>query len=216
MSSPKNRWVSQASVDRIAEIDQLFVDVAELAAKCAPAPTNDEWIQTFTGRKFYPLAPRIEDICIEDIAHALALQCRFTGHVRVHYSIAQHSEIVSRLVPPELELQGLLHDASEAYLVDVPSPIKRSATFADYRRAEARLQRMIFERFGCPLIEHAFVKAADRIMLATEARDLMYPPHVDWPVGALPPPMSTPIRWITPQEAERRFLARFGELYQGK
>ena len=84
-----------------------------------------DWIQTMSGVIFYPLDPRPEEIRIEDIAHALSHQCRFAGHCREFYSVAEHSVRVSRELPQEFMLWGLLHDASEAYLVDLPRPIKR-------------------------------------------------------------------------------------------
>lgn len=91
-----------------------------------------QWIRTFTGKRFYPLKPTIEDIDILDIAHALSNQCRFSGHSKWHYSVGQHSVYVSQVVrslggSPTDIMWGLLHDASEAYLVDLPTPVKRQA-----------------------------------------------------------------------------------------
>lgn len=87
---------------------------------------DNSWIQTFSGRQFFPLEPRVEDVCIEDIAHGLSNLCRYAGHCECFYSVAQHCLLVSRVVPREHALRGLLHDASEAYLIDVPRPIKHS------------------------------------------------------------------------------------------
>lgn len=139
-----------------------------------------DWIQTFTGRQFWPIDPRPEDVEIEDIAHALSLLCRFTGHVREFYSVAQHSVLVACLVEeqhPDLALAALLHDASEAYLVDVPRPIK---PFLDgYRIIEQAVSHVIAERFNVnPLhLDDQVVKGADRVLLRTEQRDLMPPAH---------------------------------------
>ena len=96
------------------------------------AARKGDWIQTFTGRAFYVLDPRPEDVDIEDIAHALSMQCRFAGHCREFYSVAQHSVTASWLVPPEDALWGLLHDAAEAYVVDLPRPIKRAWQLESY------------------------------------------------------------------------------------
>lgn len=85
---------------------------------------GNEWIQTFTGKKVFPLDIRAQQICIQDIAHALSLKCRFGGHCRTFYSVAEHSIRVSRIVPKHLKLIALLHDAAEAYLPDVCAPIK--------------------------------------------------------------------------------------------
>lgn len=87
------------------------------------------WIQTFTGKKVFPLAMTAEMVCVDDIAHALSMKCRFTGHCREFYSIAEHSVRVSLLVRPELRLAALLHDAAEAYLPDLARPIKSQAFF---------------------------------------------------------------------------------------
>ena len=82
------------------------------------------WIITYSGKKFYHLAPSAEMVDIVDIAHALSLTCRWTGHTRYHYSVAQHSWYFSYLVPKEFALSALLHDASEAYLGDMNRPLK--------------------------------------------------------------------------------------------
>jgi len=83
------------------------------------------WILTYTGKRFDTLNPKPEDICIEDIAHALSMICRFGGHCRQFYSVAQHCLLVSCNLPVEAELWGLMHDAAEAYVGDVVTPIKR-------------------------------------------------------------------------------------------
>ena len=106
------------------------------------------WIQTYTGRQFWPLAPQAEHVDIRDIAHSLAMQCRFNGHCRGFYSVAQHSVLVSQVVPPEDALWGLLHDAAEAYISDLPRPLKNTAP--EFRAAEHRLLTVILGRLGCP------------------------------------------------------------------
>lgn len=83
-----------------------------------------DWIQTYTGRQFWPLDPKPEEVCIEDIAHALSQQCRYAGHTIRFYSVAQHSVEIALRVPRAAALWGLLHDAAEAYLVDLPRPVK--------------------------------------------------------------------------------------------
>ena len=86
---------------------------------------NGTWIQTSSGGKFYYDSDDTDCINIEDIAHALSNPCRFGGHSGRFYSVAQHSVVVAYLVEKELMLTALLHDASEAYVVDVPRPLKR-------------------------------------------------------------------------------------------
>jgi uncharacterized protein len=143
------------------------------------------WIQTYTGKAFWPLEPRAEDICIEDIAHALAHQCRFSGHCREFYSVAEHSIRVAMQVSlagrPHHMMHALLHDASEAYLVDLPRPLK--PLLPRYGKIEKRVQRCIEEKFGVKTTaaSRAAVKRADVHLLAWEARDLMDPSRlVEW------------------------------------
>lgn len=169
------------------------------------------WIQTFTGKQFWPLDPRIDDICIEDIAHALSNLCRYGGHTRDFYSVAQHCVLVSRVVSEEEALRGLLHDASEAYLVDLPRPIKHVASMNGYRDAEARLERMIYRKFGINTPDPECIKLADSQLLRTEQRDLMKEPPAAWTdYGVEPlPEKITPWR---PWNAKLAYLNRFREL----
>src|SRR5271165_7548492 len=103
-------------------------DLATALSSVRPGSADNrkgDWIQTYTGRVMYPLDPRPEEINIIDIAHALSNLCRFTGHVRTFYSVAEHSVRVSQHCDPKDALWGLLHDASEAYLADMSRPMKR-------------------------------------------------------------------------------------------
>lgn len=183
-----------------------------------------DWIQTFSLRKFHPLNPDPTQVWLLDIAHALAMQCRYTGHVHHFYSVAEHSVRVSllaelleltrnggdRRAAREVAKIALLHDASEAYLIDVARPVKRSATMQGYRDAETRLQSVILTVFGLPTEEPAVVKEADKILGATEARDLFPGVHPDWQWIAKP--MDDRIVPFNHSEAEAMFLGRFQEL----
>lgn len=171
---------------------------------------NAPWIQTYSGRRFNPLNPNSDAIVIQDIAHALSMQCRFSGHCRYFYSVAQHSVLVSYICGFEFALWGLLHDASEAYLVDMPRPLKRSGKLDAFIAYEHKVQKAVCKRFGLPDKEPADVKRADTILLATEARDLMSPLHPDWRSPAEPLPFK--IDPWTPKQAEENFLKRFNEL----
>ena len=133
------------------------------------------YIQTYSGIAFYPLDPRPEEIFIEDIAHSLSNVCRFTGHCKHFYSVAQHSDLVSRLCAPEDALWGLLHDASEAYVADVARPLKHSHEWMPFREVERRVMLAVAERFGLPPREPDSVKRADSQALGIEARSLMQP-----------------------------------------
>ena len=137
---------------------------------------RDCWIVTYTGRRFHPLDPKPEEINIRDIAHALSNMPRFTGHTKEFYSVAQHSYLVSCLSRPN-ELFGLLHDASEAYLCDISTPVKHSPVFDGYREAEKYLQNMILLTYGFRSFDMPnSVRRADIIMGVVEGRKFM-PEH---------------------------------------
>jgi len=189
---------------------KLFYEQANMILLEQEKDVDRAWIQTYSGRKFNPLKPVEEAIVIQDIAHALAMLCRFTGHVKKFYSVAQHSVLVSYLCNREDALHGLLHDASEAYLQDLPRPLKKSGKFENYRDYENTLQSMIYKRFGLDSQEPKSVKEADTLLLATEARDLMSPLHSEWkqPIE----PISMKIEPLGPAEAKDLFMKRFFEL----
>jgi hypothetical protein len=168
------------------------------------------WIATFTGKRFYPLDPRKEDIDINDIVHALSNQSRFAGHCTQFYSVAQHSVLVSLMCDPDDMLWGLLHDASEAYLVDVPSPIKHLPEFQVYRDAEKKLMDVICDTFGIPTQEPTSVKLADKRILATEARDLTMNEGRGWAV--MHEPYEFHIHPWAPEYARAKFFSRLHDL----
>lgn len=173
-----------------------------------PETDPDAWMQTYTGRVFYPLAPRIQDVCIEDIAHSLAYQCRYAGHARFHYSVAQHSEILSYAVPAEDALAALLHDASEAYLVDVPRPIKPH--LRGYAEIERKVHAAICIALGAPLTIPPSVLDADLRIIHDERAVLMAEPPMPWNVPG--EPLGVKIECMPPAQAEQLFLKRFEEL----
>lgn len=169
---------------------------------------NGDWMQTFTGRQFWPIDPHADDVCIEDIAHALSMLCRFTGHCRVFYSVAEHSVFVSRLVPKELAMWGLLHDASEAYIADVGRPAKRFLN--GYEGIEDRIMRVVCGAFNLDGAMPVEVKRADNAMLAAEARQLMWPHVADWNLSGEPAEIE--VEGLEPRYAEHLFLERFHEV----
>ena len=171
--------------------------------------TDNAWIQTYTGKPFWPLNPRIEDLDIEDIAHALSMQCRYSGHVKYFYSVAEHSIHISRAVSPENALWGLLHDASEAYLVDVPRPIKPH--LPQYREAESVLMACIAQRYGLRWPEPTEVKAMDTRILFNEREALMSKSVREWGLTGEPIP-DLEIICYPPRQAEILFLSIFREL----
>lgn len=168
-----------------------------------------DWVQVYSGRQFWPLDPRPDEIDIEDIAHSLAHQCRFAGHTESFYSVAEHSVRVSRIVPEQDALWGLLHDASEAYLVDVPRPIKPS--LKGYREIETGVMAAVCVKFGLPLKMPESVAIADNRLLATEARDLMKRSSVPWSALNARPLQDRIAPW-TSHEAKYEFLELFARL----
>lgn len=172
-----------------------------------------DWMQTFTGKKFWPLDPRHDEIDIEDIAHALSCKCRFGGHALRFYSVAEHSVIVSKALPAGMEIYGLFHDAAEAYLPDVIHPIKKS--LAGFDDIEAKVMKAVCQQFGLSL-ELMFddrVKRADNRALMTERRDVMRPTAEEWQIKA--EPLDARIYGRSPVVAETEFLIRFEELRSG-
>ncbi|VVB52894.1 Uncharacterised protein [uncultured archaeon] len=173
------------------------------------------YIATFTGKKFFLLKPRMEDIDITDIAHALALQCRWTGHCKYHYSVAQHSYYCSVLGPEEEALERLMHDGSEAYISDMNRPLKHYTDAGSaYMKVEKPLQDMIYAAFACRPIEPASVKIADNMMLYAEKAQIVgykFAEQDETEDSAQAPIL---IEQWSPERAEKEFLKRFQELYK--
>lgn len=169
----------------------------------------EPWIETFTGKRMYFLEPTPEMICIEDIAHALSNICRFGGHVTHFYSVAEHSVNVSILA--ENKLEGLLHDASEAYLVDIPKPIK--AYLSNYKDIETKLMEAIGLKFGAGWPLCADTHDADATQLKEEAKYIMTTGGREW-VANFPTKRDRGVapECYIPTTAERIFLNRFNEL----
>lgn len=182
----------------------------------AGAPANDnarrgDWLQCFSGGKFYPLDPRADEMNILDIAHSLSLQCRYAGHCLRFYSVAEHSVLLARYVAPEHRLWALLHDASEAYLVDVPRPIK--GDLAGYREIEARIMGVVSETFGLRGDMPAAVHDADiRICVDEKAQNMAAGPM--WGIDGLET-LGVKLQFWSPAEAEAAFLDMFADIKRG-
>ena len=168
-----------------------------------------DWLQTYTGKQFWPLDPQQDAIDIFDIAHALSHQCRYGGHCKKFYSVAEHVVHVSLAVPPQDALWGLLHDAAEAYLVDVPRPIKKF--LGNYDKIEANLMAAIQRKFGLQGEMPLSVKDADNAILFTERAALLSKPPADWDFEGVKP-LDCPIHGWGPEQAEYMFLERFVDL----
>jgi uncharacterized protein len=171
------------------------------------AAVTTPYVSTFSGNRFYPLEPRIDVVAIEDIAHGLAYQCRFNGQTREFYSVAQHSLIVASLVPTDLRLAALLHDAAEAYLGDMVKPLK--VLLPEFADLEDKVTAIIATTFGIDFSDYAPIKRADLIALATEKRDLMPHSAERWAYLDDIRPLAQPIVAMSPSQAKQAFLEQF-------
>jgi len=167
-----------------------------------------KFVQTFSKAKLDPWNPDPDQIRMIDIAHALSHICRFGGHCTEFYSVAQHCVLVSEYLWEKtkdivVSCAGLLHDASEAYMVDMPNPIK--ARLPDYIKVEENLLSVIYKKFQIAPCT-TFVKNADMVLLATEARDLMDDPQ-DWNLNIKP--WSVVINPVGPRQARNLFSERW-------
>ncbi len=151
-------------------------------------------------------------INIVDIAYALSLLCRFNGHCTRFYSVAEHSVHVAREIDPALAMVGLLHDAAEAYLGDVPSPLK--SQLPQFKEFEWKMEQAIGERFGIDpeLFKCAELKRADVQLLVDEKAVLMVAEPEEWPIGAPDVKDTGRIEGWGCAEAKERFLEGFGKL----
>lgn len=174
-----------------------------------PSPTGSKtWIMLRNGQPFEYADITSNKIDITVIAHALAGLNRFANQTDHPYSVGQHSVMVSRICAPQDALWGLLHDASEAYLVDMPTPLKHF--FPLYKMMERVLQGHIMQSFGLHVAEPVSVKLADTVMLATEGRDLF---RNGWPYETLDvKPLTERIEPWTYDYTKRAFLKRAKEL----
>lgn len=173
-------------------------------------------IETFTGLFINVFDPTPDMICIEDIAHGLSQMPRFGGQLKHFYSVAQHSltventvslSITAELFPVELRehtprtvrLQSLMHDATEAYMMDLPAPIKRQ--LPSYKEVENKLMAAIMHKFGLPVKMHPFIKDVDNAMLLVEYKSLV---------------VKKENRYRDMFDVEQQFLQRFNELLNEK
>ena len=166
-------------------------------------------MQVYSGGRFWPLDPRPDEIHSQDIAHALSLLCRYGGHVDRFYSVAEHCVLMSQAVAPENALAALLHDATEAYVVDVPRPLKRYLN--GYREIEAAVWNAICFRFQLAGDLPSEVALADDRILLAERNALMSRTRYPWAQETLEPLPVTIAGW-SPEVAERNYLNRLAVL----
>jgi len=155
-----------------------LTDVEDILLR-AKTVDRGNWIETYSGHKFYVMDPKPEDIDLEDVSHALSNACRFSGHTKYFYSVAEHSiNVANRLFERygcrALALKGLVHDASESVFVDIPSPIKPYLT--NYKKIEQGIQDMLYVKFCGAVpnpVEKTLIKEVDLEMLWIEGYQLM-------------------------------------------
>jgi hypothetical protein len=199
---------SQDAVETFGErVLWPFAPANDNLRQVAPTERKGDFMQTFTARQFWPLDARPDEVHIEDIAHSLSLQCRYAGHCRRFYSVAEHSVLIANWIwwhgSAADALCGLLHDATEAYLVDMPRPVKRS--MHEYRLHEAALWKVIAARYGLPEVMPDVVHEADNRIIADELVNMApmawHARHND--------PLGVELQFWSPEEAEANFLATF-------
>lgn len=184
--------------------------VAAVEAELAATVRQGDFMATYTGRQYWPIDPRPEDVFIEDIAHSLSQQCRYAGHCIQRYSVAEHSVHIARWLRstygPMTALYGLLHDATEAYVVDVPRPLKPSLT--NYKEIEQLNWVAIAKRFGLTADIPAIVHEADNRIIADELVNMRpmawHARHSD--------PLGVKIGCWPPEVAEQEFMWTFEAL----
>lgn len=208
-----SRWATAEGIGEL--IDELHGVTSAQTSGLDLSQVKEAWIQTYERHRVNVFAPSALEFDIVDIAHHLALQCRFNGSLKSFYSVAQHAVMVSHLVPPEHAFAGLMHDATEAYISDLPKPIKRVMT--QYQQVEAVLWEAIAAWAGLPVELPACVHEADGLALIWEARcfqkggPMWLPDSVplNIPHEVMRKVSRMPLGW---QSAERLFLDRYTEL----
>lgn len=154
-------------------------------------------IRTYSGLYVNVFEPTLDMLCIEDIAHALSNMPRFGGHTRKFYSVAQHSVICATMAIPEYELDTLMHDAAEAYLLDMPKPIKRGLDV--YNDLENKMMALIAQKFNLTYPFDSSIKKIDKAVLEMEFANLMTGTRTD-------------LKPLSPEEAKKAFLDKYYQL----
>lgn len=173
---------------------------------------NPDWVQTFSGEMFFPTVPERNEVLVEDIAHSLSQQCRYNGHTKKFYSVAEHCLLLSSAVPKRYALEALLHDAAEAYIGDMVRPIKNDPLFKPFKEVEDLILGKIM---GTLVPQRDFsglskvVIAADNAVLCDEQLQC-FDKFLDWEMPFQP--LGVTIQFLCPEEAEEKYLLRFTEL----
>ncbi len=173
------------------------------------------WMQTVSGTPFELMKPRAIDISFPEAAHALSYLCRFAGHLKEFYSVAEHCCRVADILPPAVKIYGLLHDVKEAYIGDITTPVKQCLGKAVMNQfvddVETPIDLAIYDAANLPPPDKSIsdaVKYADVVLLMTERRDLMSPSRRSWGNYESIPPLAERIEPWDPVKARFEFLSR--------
>lgn len=166
----------------------------------------DGWIETNSHETYFYGKRNPENINILDIAHGLSNLCRYSGQCNYFYSVAQHSCIVHDVAPIHLKAIGLFHDAAEAYISDIPRPVKNIVP--EIKKLERKIQIEVSERFKLTFPWSSQIEILDSQLMLREAQ-LLFDGGVSWTVEGLPPlEINIPSFW-SPKRAKREFLFRY-------
>lgn len=181
------------------------------------SPNRGNWIETFTGKQFFPNDPRPEDIDIYDIAASLSKLCRFNGHTRVFYSVAEHCVLMAQYslnthLGRRLALEALLHDGAEAYIGDMPKPVKDMDPI--FQEMEAKIYRAVSQKFGIPPLTTSIVKVWDVAILKTERAAVMPQSNHTWSLPEEVVPLPVTVEGWAPEVAEFRFLQTYTQIME--
>jgi hypothetical protein len=219
------------AIERVADFDDEVPTLVRNPAGVLENWHKPErgWMQTYSGRRFYPLEPSAADVELVDVAHGLAMTCRYGGHSKRFYSVAEHCVLVSDIVEGDarragmpadfvraIALEALLHDSAEAYIGDMVRPLKHQAEMAEFRRAEERIEECIRAAFKIQSTEQSrkVIKIVDDRILVDEITALMPNPQMYLETDTLlgVEPIGVLICGWSPELAQHRFLERYREL----
>jgi hypothetical protein len=151
--------------------------------------TKAYWIQTLSGKKFSYLDPQPESICKCDIVHALSREPRYAGHTLFNYTVGQHSVLCSQMIDQTYALQAFMHDFAEAYIKDIPHPLKvliDEESGGVLKEIENGIMYAICDKYGVAYPFPCEVKKADMRMMATERKYLLGASPEPWDVEEEP------------------------------
>lgn len=178
---------------------------------------DDCWIGLLSGAQMNYNAPEESDVTLDDLASALSNICRFSGHLPVFYSVAQHLVNTSRIVDPEFAFDALMHDTAEAFTNDLPTPLKWA--FPIFKTLEEKIEAAMAKKFGFNYPYPPEVKVADTEMLLLE-KVYVKKDYREWPhyVGIEFEHQydKVDLKPWQPCRAKREFLERFEELSNGQ